>query len=174
MTSEAVPDGRTERRRARSGGPTEERREVARRRFVRLASVSIPLGLGGCLGRDPGRGTTTSTLEPRQVTITTGDGVEILVARVVTRDDAVGPIASYRLRNVGDADETVALRTVLHVAEGGTYEATTHVDVPAGGQVTVGYPVATWSELDDGETESVRRGDGDFDVYVNGERRSDA
>ena len=167
-----VPSGeRPERGRFRARGSGGRWQGASRRPFVGIAVISVALGLAGCLGRESDRGTTTSKLGDEQVTTTAGERVEVLLARVAIREGANGPRVSYRLRNAGAEDATVALRAVLRVAGGGTYERTNYVDVPAGDEVVVGYRVATWEELGEADEGRVRRHEAELDTYVNGERR---
>ena len=135
--------------------------------MVGLAAVS------GCLAADRDRGTTARTLDPTQVTTTGGADVEILVAQVVIREADDGPRIYYRLRNDGSEDATVAVRTVLRIDEGGTYEETAYTDVNAGQEIFLEYRVVRYSVLTETERENVRRGGANFDTYVNGERRTD-
>lgn len=141
-----------------------------RRTLLLAAGASAALVLAGCAGGG-GDGVTTAR-DPAQVTTTRGDDVEILVAQVVVRQDDDGPRVRYRLRNEGDADATIAVRTVLAIEEGGTYEATALVDVPAGDEVTIEYRVVTYDELTAAEETNVRQGNTDFSVYVNGRERA--
>ena len=127
----------------------------------------------GCLGGAGQRDTTTEPLDPTQVTTTGGDDVEILVAQVVIRAEDDGPRIYYQLRNDGSGDATVAVRTVLHIDQGGTYEATAYTDVEAGQEIFLEYRIVRYEALTSTERENVRRGEADFDTYVNGERRTD-
>ena len=143
---------------------------MRRRRFVGFGSLAIA-GLSGCLGRGRDSGTTTEPLEPSQVTTTGGADVEILVAQIVIREADAGPHVYYRLRNDGAADATVAVRTVLDIEGGGTYEATAYTDVGAGAEIFLEYQLVRYDALSEVEQTNVRRGDATFVVYVNGERR---
>lgn len=148
---------------------------MQRRKFVAgagLVGLAGLAGLAGCLGGPGGGGARTGTPDPIQVTTTGGEDVEILVAQVVIRQEDDGPRVHYRLRNDGGEDATVAVRTVLRIDQGGTYEATAYADVPQGQEVVLEYRVVRYDELTTAERENVRRGDADFDVYVNGEPRS--
>ena len=71
----------------------------------------------------------------------------------------------------GSTDATVEIRTVLSIEDGGTYEASAYVDVPPGGELFVEYPLVRYEELSAAEEEAVRRGNAEFETYVNGERR---
>lgn len=145
---------------------------MRRRRFVGGAGLVGLVGLAGCLGGPGGGGARTGTPDPTQVTTTGGERVDVLVAQVVIREADDGPRMHYRLRNDGGEGATVAVRTVLTIEQGGTYEATGYADVPAGGEVVLEYRVVRYDALSAAERENVRRGDADFVVYVNGEPRS--
>ena len=144
---------------------------MRRRRLLGAAATTGLAAIAGCLGGSGDRGTTTGSLDPTQVTTTGGDDVEVVVAQVVIREDDEGPRINYRLRNGGEGDATVAVRTVLSIEGGGTYEKTAYADVSAGGEVVLEYPVVRYDELSTAEAQNVRRGDANFETYVNGERR---
>lgn len=144
---------------------------MRRRALLRLAGAGGLGGLAGCLGRLDARSTPTPTAAP--VTTTSAEDVAVTRGEVVVGDDDDGPRVSYRLRNGGTADATVAVRTVLHVEAGGTYEATGYADVPAGGEVFLEYEVVPWSALATDEERAVRQGESHVEVYVNGEHRPD-
>jgi len=107
------------------------------------------------------------------VTTTSADGIEIPVAQIVVRDGEDGPRVYYRFENTGSTDATIEVTTVLHVEDGGSYEASAYVDVPAGGEVFLEYRLVDWESLSDAERRNVRQGNADFDVYLNGEERAD-
>lgn len=142
-----------------------------RRSYLRLGLTPLVAVLAGCGGHDEGRATTTATLEPSELTTTGGDDVEVLVAEVVIRERDDGPRVYYRLRNDGDEDATVQIRTVLGVEGSGTYDASVYVDVPAGQEMFVEYSLVRWAELSAAEEEAVRRGDATLSVFVNGQER---
>lgn len=148
---------------------------MRRRSFLRgglgFSGASLAATLAGCGGRNGGRGTTRSDLDPAELTTTGGDDVVILVAQVVIREREDGPRIYYRLRNDAETDATVEIRTVLSIEDGGTYEASGFVDVPAGGEMFVEYPIVRYEELSAAEEAAVRRGGATFETYVNGERR---
>lgn len=147
---------------------------MRRRRFLGVLAASGVGSVPGCLGGGGDRGTTTARLDPSRVTTTGAAAVDVIVAQVVVREADDGPRVHYRLRNDGSGDATVAVRTVLSIEGGGTYEATGYADVAAGGEVVLEYRLVEYDVLTDAERENVRLGNADFDVYVNGERRSDA
>ena|GEM_PF-4898261 len=138
-----------------------------------LAGTFILLPLAGCAGGGDGSrpGTTAGTAVP--VTTTSADGIEIPVAQIVVRDGEDGPRVYYRFENTGSTDATIEVTTVLHVEDGGSYEASAYVDVPAGGEVFLEYRLVDWESLSDAERRNVRQGNADFDVYLNGEERAD-
>lgn len=105
-------------------GATPTGRPMGRRGFVGALGALTVSALAGCLGGGGDRGTTTTTLDPSRVTTTGGDGVEVLAAQMVVREADAGPRVRYRLRDDGGTDATVAVRTVLAIEAGGTYEAT--------------------------------------------------
>ena len=146
---------------------------MRRRRYVGAVAAVCVTAVSGCLAAGGDRGTTARTLEPAQVTTTGGDDVEILVAQVVIREDDDGPRIYYQLRNDGSEDATVAVRTVLHVDQGGTYEATAYTDVQAGQEIFLEYRIVRYEALTADERALVRHGDTDFDTYVNGKPRTD-
>lgn len=145
---------------------------MRRRRFVQTVGATAAIAVAGCLGAGD-RGSTTEPLDPTQVTTTGGAEIAILIAQVVIREEEDGPRIYYQLRNDGDEGATVEIRTALSIDDGGTYEASAVVDVAAGQEVFVEYPVVRYDELTPVERENVRRGDADFDTYVNGELRTD-
>lgn len=147
---------------------------MSRRRFIGAVAASGAALLAGCLSVGERRGTTTTSLDSTQVTTTGGDEVEVLLAQVVIREADDGPRIHYRLWNAGSGDATVEVRTVLRIEDGDAYEATGYADVPAGGEVVLEYRVVEYDALTGVERENVRRGNADFDVYVNGEPRPDA
>lgn len=144
---------------------------MRRRACLRLALVPVAASLAGCGGRDGVRGTTSADLDPSEVTTTGGEDVEVRLGQVILGGREDGPRIHYRLRNDGDGDATVEVRTVLAIRGGGTYEASAVVDVPAGGEVFVEYTLVRYEELSSAEEEAVRRGETTFETYVDGERR---
>ena len=142
---------------------------MRRRRFLGVA-VGTLAGLAGC-GGPGGTTTTTEPLDPSQVTTTGGEAVELLSAQIVIREGDAGPHVSSRLRNDGAEVATVAVRTVLEIEDGGTYEATAYTDVGAGEEIFLEYQLVSYDALTETERTNVRRGNADFSVYVNGERR---
>lgn len=143
---------------------------MRRRRFVGLG-CAVLAGLSGCLDGGDDAGTTTEPLDPSQVTTTGGADVEVLVAQIVIREGDAGPHVYYQLRNDGAEDATVAVRTVLDIDGGGTYEATGYTDVGAGQEVFLEYQLVRYDALTETERTNVRRGNADFETFLNGERR---
>ena len=128
--------------------------------------------MAGCLG-GAGDDAPTTTLDPDRVTTTGGDAIEVVVAQIVIRESDDGPHVHYRLRNDGVEDATLELRTVLQIESGGTYEATAYADVLAGEEAVVEYRLVRYDGLTGEERTNVRRGNADFELYVNGERSTD-
>lgn len=150
---------------------------MERRPFLRVSGIVVAGTLAGCTDRSgdgsatPTRdGPSTPTHDPSQVTTTAGEEVTITSAGVEFPNDG-GPRVEYRLRNEGSTDATVAVRTVLSLEGGDSYEGSAFADVPAGGEVVVEYQIVEYSALPDAAAEDVRRGHGTYEVYLNGERR---
>jgi len=146
---------------------------MRRRRYVGAVAAACVTAVSGCLAAGGDRGTTARTLDPAQVTTTGGAAVEILVAQVVIQEDDDGPRIYYQLRNDGSEDATVAVRTVYRIDGAGTYEATAYTDVGAGQEIFLEYRIVRYEALTADERARVRRGEADFDTYVNGEPRTD-
>lgn len=138
-----------------------------------LAGTALLLGLTGCASDGDGSGPSTTAGTAVPVTTTSADEIEIPVAQLVVRDGEDGPRVYYRLENSGSTDATIEVTTVLHVEDGGSYEASAYVDVPAGSEVFLEYRVVDWGSLSEVERRNVRAGNADFEVYLNGEERTD-
>ena len=141
---------------------------MRRRPFLRVTGIVATVTLAGCSALSGDR--STPTRDPSQVTTTAGEDVVIHSAGVEFPEDG-GPWVSYRLRNEGSTDATVAVRTVLSLEGGDSYEEKAIADVPAGGEVAVEYRIVEYSALPDAAAEDVRRGRGTYEVYLNGEQR---
>jgi len=144
---------------------------VNRRRLLALAAAT-GAGLAGCISADTAP--TTSPRRPAQITTTSAEGVEVVSFELLFRRDAAGPEAAYRLRNTGETDATVDLRTLLRVDGGGEYESGAVIDVPAGDEVTLRYVVVRDEALDPGDRERLDRGEFDATAFVNGEEHAGA
>lgn len=159
--------------------------DVYRRPFLRAVGIVAAGALAGCTDRSgdgsstptgdgssapTGDGPPTPTRDPSRVTTTAGEAVTIRSAAIEFPEDG-GPWVRYRLRNEGSTDATVAVRTVLTLDGGDSYEGRAFADVPAGGEVVVEYRVVEYSVLPDVAAEDVRRGHGTYEVYLNGEQR---
>lgn len=142
---------------------------MRRRPLLRVAGIAAVGTLAGCTDR-LGGGSSTPTRDPSRVTTTAGQDVTIRSSRVEFPEEG-GPSVDYQLGNEGSTDATVEVRTVLSIEGGGNYEQTAVADVPAGGEVSVGYRIVEYSALPNGAAEEVRRGRGTYEVYLNGEQR---
>lgn len=112
---------------------------------------------------------------PDQVTTSSAEAIEILVAQIAIAPDSNGPDAYYRLRNSGESDATIKIETRLTIEDGGTYSSFAIVTVPTDDEVTVRYRIVRFDALSDAERSKVQQGDGvDFDVFINGQKRDDA
>ena len=142
---------------------------MERRRFLGLCAL---VGFAAAAGCSTGDGTGDDTPpDDAQVTTTGGAEIEFTLAQVVVRDDLDGPAVNYRLRNDGDEDATVKVRTVLSIEGGNAYEQAAYLSVPAGDEVTVMYVVVDEERLTDDERRRIGQGDVSFETYLNGERR---
>lgn len=142
---------------------------VHRRPLLRVTGIVAAGTLAGCTGRSSD-GSSTPTRDPSQVTTTAGEEVTIRSAGVEFPEDG-GPWVTYRLENEGSTDATVAVRTVISLEGGDSYEGRAFADVPAGGEVVIEYRIVEYSALPDASAEDVRRGHGSYEVYLNGEHR---